>query len=94
MVVVILAPEVGVGLAIQQWACARQALAFAKQEFPMEELSMTHLFYANMAGFAVTKRKNKSESSSAPLVGSQPKDMLFRLAPLKLTREQNLSYYG
>jgi len=53
MVFVIIGPEFGVAMAFRQFMEAREDLVWLKKEFPDEKLSLTHVFYANMGGFAL-----------------------------------------
>lgn len=75
MCTLLIAPELGVGLAVDQFLAARKELKQAQDEFPEEEsfLTLTHAFYSIMGGFAMTGEP-ASKLSDAP--EGQPNDSL------------------
>ncbi|KAH7350829.1 hypothetical protein BKA65DRAFT_499089 [Rhexocercosporidium sp. MPI-PUGE-AT-0058] len=62
MAIILIAPEVGVGIACCQYMYAREEVREAKLEFPEEELTLTHGFYAVAGGFAVAPRRSQEIS--------------------------------
>ncbi|KAK3361983.1 hypothetical protein B0T24DRAFT_690596, partial [Lasiosphaeria ovina] len=75
MVVICLAPEIGVTLAVKQWQDARGVLKVANGDeySDKEKLSMVHAFFANMGGFVIrhvpaaeTKAQSPESSGRGP----------------------------
>ncbi|KAK3348666.1 hypothetical protein B0T25DRAFT_457680 [Lasiosphaeria hispida] len=55
MGVICLAPEAGVGLAVNQYLAAREARNKANRDMPGDKFTMAHAFYANMGGIAIRR---------------------------------------
>ncbi|KAH6713138.1 hypothetical protein BKA61DRAFT_608600 [Leptodontidium sp. MPI-SDFR-AT-0119] len=62
MALVLIAPEIGVAIACCQYMNARAEVWKARLEFPGEELTLTHGFYAVAGGFAVTSGRSQEGS--------------------------------
>lgn len=62
MALVLIAPEIGVAIACCQYMDARAEVRKARLEFPGEELTLTHGFYAVAGGFAVTSGRSQEGS--------------------------------
>lgn len=54
MALILLAPEIGVGMALAQYLGAKMELEDARKAVPEMELTLTHGFYATMGGFGCT----------------------------------------
>lgn len=63
MVVILLAPELGVAVAVEQLGHAREVVREAERSFPGLAVSLSHGFYSVAGGFAVLER---SKDSSVP----------------------------
>jgi hypothetical protein len=75
MAIIIVAPEVGVGLAVREFQDAYASLQRAKNHERNKELSLTHAFYANMRGFAAevqvaTTQESITVASTVPITMS------------------------
>ncbi|KAK0704297.1 hypothetical protein B0H67DRAFT_521349 [Lasiosphaeris hirsuta] len=55
MGVICLAPEAGVGLAVNQYLAAREARDKANRAMPDDKFTMAHAFYANMGGITIRR---------------------------------------
>lgn len=67
LAIILVAPELGVAIAFDQFIAARKELKRAKYDFPEEEqiLTLTHAFYATMGGFAVAGEVINKQSSGS-----------------------------
>jgi hypothetical protein len=70
MGIVVIAPEFGVALAVDQYLEARKSVQKMKDMCPRDEWTMTHAFYANMGGFVATFSPLLPEESEG--LGSTP----------------------
>lgn len=69
MIIILIAPEFGVGMAVDEFLAARQEVRRAKDRFPEEEqaLTLTHGFYSIMGGYARAESSNSSGSRAESL---------------------------
>lgn len=69
MMIILIAPEVGVAMAVGEFLAARSELRRAKERFPVEELTLTltHGFYSIMGGYAGARKYDSRRSTSERL---------------------------
>jgi hypothetical protein len=75
MLIILVAPELGVGVAVDQFLAAREELRIAKDHFPEEEhiLTLTHGYYSIMGGYAMADEPALKLSDASK---GQPNDSL------------------
>jgi len=68
MVIIVIAPEYVVAIAVAQNQTARRALKRVEDKYGIK-YSMTHAFFANMGGFVMRKRKTEAEGTEGHEIG-------------------------
>ena len=53
MTIIVVAPELGVTIAAKEYSDSKELRKIVQDEWPAENLSLSHAFYAKMGGFAV-----------------------------------------